>query len=296
MAKKHSLMRGLDEIFLENSFPEDQKDTDRPLTVSISLIDVNPGQPRKNFEPEALASLAQSISENGLLQPILTRKIEDRYEIIAGERRFRASKLAGLAEVPVVVVDADNLTAARYALIENIQREDLNPYEEAKAYSTLMTEYDLSQEEVASQVGKSRSAVANSLRLLDLPEEVVQLLVDGSLTAGHGRALLGLRDKSQIVPLAQRCANRSLSVRDLESVVKRSNRAYLKSLEEVAESDEVTVDYYQSLEARFTGRTGRRCKIIESRNKKLFQLEYQDNEDLEAILKLLGGNDILDEY
>lgn len=296
MAKKNSLMRGLDEIFLENSFPEEAGESTRRITVSISTIDVNPGQPRKNFDAEALASLAESISANGLLQPILTRKVDGRYEIIAGERRFRASKLAGLTEIPIIVVEADDLTAARFALIENIQREDLNPYEEAQAFQTLMQEYDLSQEEVASQVGKSRSAVANSLRLLALPDEIVKLLVDGTLTAGHGRALLGLRDKSQMIPLAQRCANRSLSVRDLESVVKRSNRLYIKSRESALETTAMTVDYYQSLESRFTSRTGRRCKIIESKNKKAFQLEYRDNEDLEEILRLLGGKDILDEY
>ncbi|MBQ4354122.1 MAG: ParB/RepB/Spo0J family partition protein [Clostridia bacterium] len=296
MAKKQSLRRGLDEIFLDNSFPEEEKSTSERLSVSISLIDINPDQPRKNFDAESLAGLADSISANGLLQPILVRRIEDRYEIIAGERRFRASKLAGLGEIPVIVVEADNLAAAKYALIENLQREDLNPYEEASAYHTLMKEYSLSQEEISIQIGKSRSAIANSLRLLDLPDEVVKMLVDGLLTAGHGRALLGLRDKSQIIPLAERCVNRNLSVRDVEAAVKQANRLYLKSLEADEEENELTVDYFQSLETRFTNFTGRRCKIVESKNKKTFQLEYRDNEDLEDILKKLAGDNLFDAY
>lgn len=296
MAKKQSLGRGLQDIFLENSFPEDDNSTSERLTVSITLLDVNPDQPRKSFDTEALAGLADSISANGLLQPILVRQNNDRYEIIAGERRFRAAKLAGLNEIPVIVVEADNLTAAKYALIENLQREDLNPYEEASAYRTLMKEYDLSQEEISVQIGKSRSAIANSLRLLDLPDEVVKMLVDGMITAGHGRALLGLRDKSQLVPLAQRCVNRNLSVRDVEAAVKQANRLYAKSQEVISEAEPITVDYFQSLESRFTNRTGRRCKIVESKNKKTFQLEYRDNEDLEEILKKLAGDDLLDEY
>ena len=297
MAKKQRLGRGLDDIFLDNSFPEEEKKGSDRISVSVSQIDINPNQPRKKFDNEALAELADSISANGLLQPILVREIEGRFEIIAGERRFRASKLAGLSEIPAIVVEADDLTAAKYALIENLQRENLNPYEEAAAYSTLMEEYDLSQEEISVQIGKSRSAVANSLRLLDLPDEVVKMLVDGSITAGHGRALLGLRDKRQLIPLAQRCVNRNLSVRDVESAVKRANRIYQQMNEVILpEEKPVEVDYISSLESRFTHRTGRQCKIVHTKNKKTFQFEYRDNDDLEKILKLLGGDDILDEF
>lgn len=295
-ARNKGLGRGLDAIFLDNSFPDDEKGTSERLSVSVTLIDVNPEQPRKSFDSQGLAELADSISANGLLQPILVRKIEDRYEIIAGERRFRASKLAGLNEIPVIVVEADDLTASKYALIENLQREDLNPYEEASAYQKLMKEFNLSQEEISVQIGKSRSAIANSLRLLDLPDEVAKMLIDGMITAGHGRALLGLRDKSQMVTLAQRCVNRNLSVRDVEAAVKAANRLYARSLEVGLEDEPVTVDYFQSLESRFTNMTGRRCKITETKNKKTFQLEYKDNEDLEEILKKLAGNGIFDEY
>ena len=224
------------------------------------------------------------------------RRVSDRYEIIAGERRFRASKLAGLSEIPVIVVDADDLAAAKYALIENLQREDLNPYEEASAYRSLMTEYGLNQEEISIQVGKSRSAIANALRLLDLPEGAVKMLINGDLTAGHGRALLGLHDKSQIMPLAERCVMRNLSVRDVEAAVKQANKNLAKSREAIEEADGVNVNYYAELENRFTSFTGRRCKISESKNKKVFQIEYKDNEDLEELLKKLAGDGILEEF
>ncbi len=296
MPKNKGLGRGLDAIFLDNALTEDDTAPHERLTVSISLVDTNPDQPRKSFDSEALAGLADSIAANGLLQPILVRRMDDRYEIIAGERRFRASKLAGLLEIPVIVTEADDATAAKYALIENLQREDLNPYEEAAAYQTLMKEYDLSQEEISVQIGKSRSAIANAVRLLDLPPEVVKMLTDGMLTAGHGRALLGLRDRNQIVPLAQRCVNRNLSVRDVEAAVRTANKNLAKSMEAVTGAEPVSVDYIASLEERFRNVTGRRCRITETKNKKTFQIEYRDNEDLEQILKAIAGEDLLDQF
>ncbi|MBQ8641338.1 MAG: ParB/RepB/Spo0J family partition protein [Clostridia bacterium] len=301
MAKAKGLGRGLGAIFDDNEFTEETAG-DGVRMLRISSVDPKADQPRKNFEPEALAQLADSIAANGVLQPILVRQTGERYEIIAGERRFRGAKLAGLAEIPALVLDADDLTAARYALIENLQREDLNPYEEAVAYDRLMREFGLSQEEIAGQLGKSRPAVANALRLLDLPEEVVKMLVDGVLTAGHGRTLLGLKDRNQIVPLANRCVSRNLSVREMEQVVKQANRiwaaeqAALEKAVETAGDAPVQVDYFASLENRFTSVTGRQCKITETRNKKIFQVEYRDNEDLEELLKHLAGSDFLDNY
>lgn len=296
MPKNKGLGKGLDAIFRDNLFAEDETKTNERLIVPISQLDTNPDQPRKSFDSEALAGLADSISANGLLQPILVRMISGRYEIIAGERRFRACKLAGLLEIPVIVVEADDVTAAKYALIENLQREDLNPYEEAAAYQTLMKEYDLSQEEISVQIGKSRSAIANAVRLLDLPPEVVKMLTDGMITAGHGRALLGLRDRNQIVPLAQRCVNRNLSVRDVEAAVRAANRNLAKAEEAITDAEPVSVDYIASLEERFRSVTGRRCKITDTKNKKTFQIEYRDNEDLEQILRSLAGDDLLDQF
>lgn len=297
MAKNKGLGRGLDAIFLDNAVDDSGEAKNGVLSVSISQVDPKIDQPRRTFDSESLAGLADSISANGVLQPILVRKVDDRYEIIAGERRFRASKLAGLNEIPVIVLEADDLAAAKFALIENLQREDLNPYEEARAYSMLMKEYRLSQEEISVQIGKSRSAIANSLRLLDLPEEIVRMLVEGLLTAGHGRALLGLRDKSQMIPLAERCVNRNLSVRDVEAAVKAANKAYGQEIADAEEEESgVKVDYIHSLETRFTNFTGRRCKISTSKNKKMFQLEYRDNEDLEDLLKKLAGAGIFEDY
>ncbi len=297
MAKNKGLGRGLDAIFLDNAVDDGGEAKNGVLSVSVSQIDPKIDQPRRTFDSESLAGLADSISANGVLQPILVRKVDDRYEIIAGERRFRASKLAGLNEIPVIVLEADDLAAAKFALIENLQREDLNPYEEARAYSMLMKEYRLSQEEISLQIGKSRSAIANSLRLLDLPDEIVRMLVEGLLTAGHGRALLGLRDKSQMVPLAERCVNRNLSVRDVEAAVKAANKLYGQEQQEgEVEEVGVQVDYIHSLETRFTNFTGRRCKISATKNKKTFQLEYRDNEDLEELLKKLAGAGIFEDY
>lgn len=299
MIKNKGLGRGLDAIFLDNAFDNEGEAKNSILSVPISQIDPKIDQPRRTFDSESLAGLAESIKANGVLQPILARKIDDRYEIIAGERRFRASRIAGLTEIPVIVLEADDLDAAKFALIENLQREDLNPYEEARAYSMLMKEYRLSQEEISSQIGKSRSAIANSLRLLDLPDEIVRMLTEGLITAGHGRALLGLRDKSQMIPLAERCVNRNLSVRDVEAAVKTANKAYGAENADTDDDEEdggVKVDYIHSLETRFTNFTGRRCRISTTKNKKMFQLEYRDNEDLEELLKKLAGDGIFEDY
>ena len=298
MAKNKGLGRGLDAIFLDNTITSDEEKNSLKLRLPLSLIDTNPDQPTKNFDPDALNSLADSIAAHGLLQPILVRPVGDRYEIIAGERRFRASKLAGLTEVPAMVIDADNMKAAQLAIIENIQRESLNPYEEAEAYNSLMGDYSMTQEEVAERIGRSRSTIANSLRLLDLPEDVAKMLVDGRLTAGHCRALLGLADKTALLPTAEAVAAKEISVRDAEALVRRENRAYAaKIAEENAPvvSAPVKVDYISSLESKFTRSTGRQCKITSTRNRKTFEIEFRDYEDLENLLKLLGGDTVLDD-
>ena len=298
MAKKKGLGRGLDAIFQDNAFPEEQSTSTDRLTVPISMIDTNPDQPRKAFDTEALAGLADSISANGLLQPILVRERGGRYEIIAGERRYRASRMAGLNEVPVIIVEADDVSTAKFALIENLQREDLNAYEEAAAYKALMTEYSLSQEEISTTIGKSRSAIANSLRLLDLPDTIVKYLISGMLSAGHSRALLGLKDKSNMLPLAEKCIARELSVRDVEKEVRVLNRKTKEEDEEEGQLIDhgVLVDYLEELEKRFTGMTGRQCKITNKGSKKSIKIEYRDDEDLVEILKKLAGDSLLENY
>lgn len=296
MGKMKGLGRGLDSIFVDNAVEEETGSGVR--TLRMAEIDPKADQPRKNFDAEALSQLADSIAANGILQPILVRETGERYEIIAGERRFRAARLAGLSEIPALVLEADDEAAAKYALIENLQREDLNPYEEAAAIRKLMDEYGLSQEQVAGSIGRSRSAVANALRLLDLPEDAVKLVTDETLSAGHARTLLGLLDKGQIGDVARKCVQSALSVRELESLVKKLNRLYTQqrdAIEDDAGAGEVVVDYFASLENRFTSATGRRVKITETRNKKVLQLEYRDNEDLEELLRSLAGDAFLDE-
>lgn len=301
MSKNKGLGRGLDAIFLDNALDESpSQGSGGASKLPLSQIDVKADQPRRRFDPDTLTGLAESIKQNGVLQPILVREKNGRYEIIAGERRFRASKLAGLSEIPALVLDADNLAAAKFALIENLQREDLNPYEEAQAYSALIDKYSLTQDEVAVEVGKSRSAVTNSLRLLDLPDVVAELLIDGSLSAGHARTILGLHDKSAMETLANRCIERELSVRETEAAVRMMNREYDRASSEedggTDDAEELKVDYVHSLESRFTKFTGRRCKIVSTKKGKTFQIEYRDNEDLEAIIKKIAGDGIFDEY
>ena len=286
--KKNGLKRGLDELFLDNSLPEDAENTPS-AKLPIHMIDIRPDQPRKSFDQAALAELADSIAQNGVLQPILVRPVGDRYEIIAGERRFRASKMAGLSEIPAVTVTATDEEAARYALIENIQRSDLNPYEEAAAYRQLKDEYGLTQEAVALSVGKSRAAVANALRLLDLPDAVAAYLKDGTLSAGHARTLLGLKNPDRIEPVANVAIRRQLTVRQLEALVKNENRRPREK-----EEPEPKVDYAAALENRVRSETGRQCRITHTAKKKMLEIEYRDNDDLSELLTKLFGADILE--
>jgi ParB family chromosome partitioning protein len=295
--KNSGLGRGLDAIFLENAL-DNETSTNKENQISLlklSLIDPKSDQPRKNFDRLALEELADSIRENGLLQPILVREYgEGRYQIIAGERRFRASKIAELDEIPAIIMNKDDRKASEIALIENIQREDLNPIEEAMAFRALSEEYDLTQEELSEKVGKSRSAIANATRLLDLPEEVLKLVAEGKLSAGHGRTLLGVRDEEAMIELAERVVNEDLSVRRLEEEVKKANRR--KKEDDTEEEDKLPiVNYFREMELRVQSQLGRQVKISEKGRKKTITLFYEDNEDLDELLKTLCGEDFLEE-
>lgn len=260
----------------------------------IRIADVEPrsDQPRKTFTHESLEQLADSIGQFGVLQPIIVREsalLQGTYEIIAGERRWRASKMAGLNEIPAVILEGDDLKAAQVAVIENVQREDLNPVEEAMAYDVLIDRYGLTQDQVAKQVGKNRSTVTNMLRLLELPEEVLELLKNGDITAGHARALLGLKDESRMAPLAQKIAENGLSVRDVEKTIRLMNYEPLET-----ESEEETAltqrkAYMHELEHRAVGVLGRRVRILKTAKKKVVELAYDDDDDLEALLKTICG-------
>lgn len=296
MAKKSGLGRGIDSIFLDNDFEEKEKSG--TLSLRISQIDPTPGQPRKYFEKEALSQLADSIGAHGVLQPILVREVgPDRYRIVAGERRWRASKLAGLSEIPAIIVDMSEREAAEVALIENIQREDLNPIEEALGYDTLKKEYNLTQEEISERVGKSRSAIANTLRLLELPEGVRALCAAGTLSAGHARTLLSLKSEDAMLPLAERATTAEMSVRELENEVKRQNRMLEDSLKEreIKNEEEVTVDYVKELERKMFSHLGRRVKVNTKGTKKSVTLFFEDNEDLDELLTTICGKAFLDE-
>lgn len=262
--------------------------------TNLRIADVEPrrDQPRKSFPMESLEQLADSIGQFGVLQPIIVREsalLSGTYEIIAGERRWRAAKMAGLNEIPAVILDGDELKAAQVAVIENVQREDLNALEEALAYETLIENFGLTQEQVAKQVGKSRSAITNLLRLLDLPEEVLELLRNGSLSQGHARALLGLKNPEQMYPLAQRILEKDLSVRDVERTIRLMN--YEPSSDEDGEEEGLTQRraYMHDLEHRAVSVLGRRVRILKTAKKKVVELAYSDDDDLEALLKSICG-------
>ena len=298
MAKRSSgLGRGLDAIFLDNTIVENPQDKEGKISgLKISLIDPKSDQPRKYFDKESLEELAESIRENGLLQPILVREYgAGRYQIIAGERRFRACKLAGLTEIPAIVLDRDDRAAAQIALIENIQREDLNPLEEALAYKSLKDEYGMTQEDLSEKIGKSRSAIANSIRLLDLPDPILTMVAARELSAGHARTLLGVKDRENMILLAQIAAEQDLSVRQLEEQVKKINRAK-KAVKEDADEDAPFVDYFREMELKIQRQLGRKAKISDKGSKKTLTLYYEDNEDLDELLKSICGDDFLDEF
>lgn len=283
--KKGVLGRGLDAILLDNSELSDNGTT----VVRISDVEPNTEQPRKNFDAEELASLADSIAEYGLIQPITVRRIGDRYKIIAGERRWRAARMAGLSEIPVSVISADDKKASEIALVENIQRKDLDPIEEAEAFSALIEEYGLTQDEVGRRIGRSRSAVTNALRLLELPEGVRKYLADGSLSEGHAKVLLGIKDKSRIQAAAETVVIRSLSVRETEKLVREIN--FPKPVEQKIVSNEP--DYTRDLERKVTSYLGRTVKIVEKGEKSSINIGFSDNNDLEAVLRLLCGDDFV---
>ena len=259
--KKGGLGKGISQLFVENA-PEDALNSGATL-LSIGDIEPDRNQPRTNFDDTSLQELADSIAAHGVLQPILVRPQSDgSYRIVAGERRYRAARMAGLTEVPVRIIEADDRRAMELALVENLQREDLNPIEEARGYRTLMEDYGLTQEETASAVGKSRPAVANALRLLNLDEAVMAMVEDGKLSSGHARALLPLRDAKARAELAEAIIARGLSVRQTETLVAK----LLKEKPEKPRTNDIIVDYVKEVERSLENALGRKviCGPIEA--------------------------------
>ena len=295
MAKSRGLGKSIFDTFDDNLI-EAKKGAGEML--KISAVEPRHDQPRKTFERESLEALAESVQKYGVLQPIIVRPnqiIDDTYEIIAGERRWRAAKLAGLDEIPAVILDGDDLKIAQVAIIENIQREDLNAVEEALAYQGLMERFDLTQDQVSKQVGKSRSAIANLLRLLDLPEEVLVMLKNDEISAGHARALLALNNEADMLALANKIVEKQLSVREVESAVKRLNT--IPELEEIDDTDAVnttvmTKIHLRELEKRSRETLGRKVKIVNNAKKKVVEIAFDSDEDLETLLSRVCGAEI----
>jgi len=251
--------------------------------IPLQKAEPNPNQPRKNFDPEELQALADSIAENGILQPLAVREMDGFYQIIAGERRWRAARMAGLKEIPVLVVDADEEKAARLALVENLQRQDLNPMEEALGYKKLMEDFGLTQEDTAKAVSKSRSAVANTLRLLSLPQPIMDMVAEGSLTPGHARAVMMLSGEKQMLSAAQKIVALQLSVRQAEIMCKS-----LAKPEKVAPVKEIfEVDYVAECEKSLSRKLGRGVKIVCGKRKGRFELEFYGMDDLQVLLDAL---------
>ena len=277
--KKRGLGKGLDAIFAEN----DMEDRNHSVTLQIRDIEPNRDQPRKEFSEEALQDLAESIAQHGVLQPLLVRPLLDgRYQLVAGERRWRAARIAGLTEVPAVIREMSDHEMAELALVENLQREDLTPLEEAEGYQLLIDTYGMTQEEVAKAVGKSRPAVTNALRLLGLPEEVRDMVSAGILTAGHARTLLAFENEEEIIEAAKQAAERGMTVRDLEAMAKRA--AAPKKEKPRSQRSR----YFEEAELALKEQLGRRVTVTGTAKKGVLQIEFYGEEDLQDLLKNFG--------
>lgn len=284
MAKdKKGLGAGLDILFGSDSFEDEQSEI---LSLPIAKIEPRKEQPRYNFDEEALDSLADSISQYGLIQPITVRKLDnDFYQIIAGERRWRASRMAGLREVPVRVIEADDKMTAQLALVENLQRENLNPIEEAKGYKSLIEEYGLTQEETARSVGRSRPAITNSMRLLTLSEPVIELVEKGSLSAGHARTLVGINNASKQLELANEIINKSLSVRKAEQLAAKAQKE--PKVTEAPENPCISVDYSAEVSEMLSKALGRKVRLVDGRHTGRIEIEFYGADDREELITKL---------
>jgi len=280
--KKGGLGKGLDLLFAENAL----EDAGKAVTLPIDEIEPNRDQPRKQFDDAALSELAASIAQHGVLQPLLVRPLAGGgYQIVAGERRWRASRMAGLSEVPAVIREMDDREAAELALIENLQREDLNPMEEALGYRTLMETHGLTQEETAKAVDKSRPAVANALRLLHLPEEVTVLVASGVLSAGHARAILSFDSPEKQIEMANFAVAKGASVRELEKLAKAAKKTGKVTPATAFQRD----SFYDEVEIALSETLGRKVRVIAGEKSGTLTLEFYDKDDLKALANKLGG-------
>jgi ParB family transcriptional regulator, chromosome partitioning protein len=279
------LGRGLDALFADNAV----EDAGSSSAVRLKLMDIEPNrdQPRKSFNEESLAELAESIAQHGIIQPLLVRPIADGgYQLVAGERRWRAARLAGLTEVPVVIRELNEDEVMVLSLIENLQREDLNPIEEALGFQRLIETFELSQEQAAQKVGKSRPAVANSLRLLKLPQEIIGFVSQGNISAGHARSLLAFSDETQMLETANLIIRKGISVREVERLAKAADRNKSKKEKDRTRRE----SYFDEVELALTGALGRKVKVTTQTGKPsgTLQIDFYDKKDLENLVKALN--------
>ena len=282
--EKKGLGIGLDALFAANDIEDNE--SSELLTLPITKVEPRREQPREYFDEQALQDLAESISQYGIIQPVVARKLDNGYyQIIAGERRWRASRLAGLTEIPVRVIEADDRRTAELALVENLQREDLNPIEEAKGYKTLMEEYGLTQEETAKSVGRSRPAITNALRLLNLSDKVMDLVEKGNLSAGHARALVSVDNADKQLELANQIISGSYSVRKTEQLCSKYNKEKNSEKRDNKKSD--SVDYAAEAANELSKILGRKVKLIEGTRSGKIELEFYGADDREALIEQL---------
>ena len=285
---KGGLGSGLDILFDENV-----TETQTKKTLRVSQIEPNRNQPRKQFSEEAVTSLAESIREHGMLQPILVRPyIDGQYQIIAGERRWRAARMLGLDEVPVIIKDIADVEAMQMALIENLQRENLNPIEEATGYKRLSEEFNMKQDDIAKTVGKSRSSIANMLRILTLPEEVREMLVNGEISVGHAKALLSIDDEEVQIEAARRAKDGSFTVRHIEKLAQSLAENTEETEEKPQKPVKIVDSYYKEVELSLNERLGRKVKVDFTKNKGTLILEFYDKDDLAALADKISNIDL----
>lgn len=282
MARKTGLGSKFDSIFDDGAGLLDSPESGGIVTLKINDIEPNKEQPRKEFDPEQLNLLAGSITKHGVIQPLTVREKNGTYQIVAGERRWRAAKIAGLSEIPVRIMELTDSETAQIALIENLQREDLNPIEEANGYKVLSEKYGLKQEEIAASVGKARSSITNAIRLLELPEEVKELTRQGKLSQGHCKALLSLQDEMKQLELAHKTASEQLSVRQLESLCRAASVSPKKTLPKSVPA------FFTEAEISLKNLTGQPVKITSKKNKITLEISCKNEDELRDLLKIIG--------
>ena len=291
MSKKFGLGKGLnalipeDTVILEPKKGKDKNDNNGYSLININLIKSNESQPRKSFDDEKIMELAESIKSNGIIQPLILRKDKDEYIIVAGERRWRAAKYIGIKEIPSVIMDLTEKQILEISLIENIQREDLNSIEEAIAYKKLISDFDLTQEQLSKRIGKSRVAITNTMRLLNLSEDVQQYIIEGVISEGHGRALLAITDSKLQCELAQNVIDDKLSVRELEFLIRKLKT---KSEPSKSKAKKETNPYYKEVIEKLENYFGTKVNVTNKNNKGKIEIEYYSEEDLQRILEIIN--------